>query len=290
MAMATITCGSTELVVSPELGGSILSLRTGGQDVLTPAFPHPKRPAHRLAGIILTPFSNRIGDGSFPWQGQHLPVPRNLADEPFPIHGDGFLRAWAVTAASQTDLRLRLDEGFIGPFRYAAEQRFTVTPGSFSWSVTITNLADDALPYGLGFHPWFPRTPATLLQFEASGVWLQDDRHLPFRSVTPDTIPAWDFRQAKALPAEEIDHAFTSWNGRAKITQGLRHASLDIEASGTLTTAIVYAPQSDSTFFCFEPVSHPINAHNMPEHPGLLTLSPGQSTHATMTLRWKTMA
>lgn len=280
------SCGPTSLIVAPAWGGSVVSLRVQDRDVFAPVFPHPLNRDLLVSGIVLTPFSNRIGNGAFTWDGAQQLVPRTLDYEPFPIHGDGFLQAWAVLRATQTELSLRLLESTIGPFRYSADQHFRITENSFAWSVSLKNLSVNALPYGTGLHPWFPRSAATRLMFAASGVWLSDAQRLPLRCVPVDTLPAWNFAQARPLPDTEIDHAFTGWNGSARIEQGPDHMSLTLAASDNLGTAVVYAPSPQIRYFCFEPVSHPIDAHNLPGRPGLAILAPGQTLEASMQVRW----
>lgn len=57
-------------------------------------------------------------------------------------------------------------------------------------------------------------------------------------------------------------------------------------SSDTPTTAIVYSPKPDCGFFCIEPVSHPVDAHNLDEMPGLKVLKPGEGLTSNMTLNW----
>ena len=47
---------------------------------------------------------------------------------------------------------------------------------------------------------------------------------------------------------------------------------------------IVYSPAADAGFFCFEPVSHPVDAHH---GEGLTALEPGESMTASMRLAWQ---
>jgi len=56
--------------------------------------------------------------------------------------------------------------------------------------------------------------------------------------------------------------------------------------SNTLTTAIIYSPEPECGFFCFEPVSHPVNAHNLQGMLGLKVLQPGESLTLDMSLDW----
>ncbi|KPB35512.1 Aldose 1-epimerase family protein [Pseudomonas savastanoi pv. phaseolicola] len=40
-------------------------------------------------------------------------------------------------------------------------------------------------------------------------------------------------------------------------------------------------------FFCFEPVSHPVNAHHLPGRPGLSLLRQEESMELTISLHYK---
>jgi aldose 1-epimerase len=143
----------------------------------------------------------------------------------------------------------------------------------------VTNLGLP-LPFGLGFHPWLPRTPRTFLCATAQTVTLQDERYLPVGKVAVATRPDWDFSAPRTLPAQWINNEFDGWAGRARVEWRDRGLSLAIAASGT-ARYIVYSPTADAGFFCFEPISHAIDAFNLPEGPdanGLVILERGQST------------
>ena len=55
-------------------------------------------------------------------------------------------------------------------------------------------------------------------------------------------------------------------------------------ASEALRQYVVFSPAGDADFFCFEPVSHPVDAFNLPGPPaahGLRVLEPGESLAVT---------
>ena len=149
----------------------------------------------------------------------------------------------------------------------------------------MTNRADVTLPYGGGFHPWFPRDASTRLQAVAPHYWPEDEQHLPATTSSHAPPADIDFSMGSPLPERWLNAGFSGWDGTARITQGAGAVSVTV-TSQTLTTAIIYAPSVDSGFFCFEPVSHPVNAHRMAWLPGLTVLQPGESLSLDMTLRW----
>ena len=143
--------------------------------------------------------------------------------------------------------------------------------------LAATNFAEIALPFGLGFHPWFPRTPMTQLKAPAKTVWLQDSRYLPTKRVAVATRPEWDFSSFRPLPDRWINNGFAGWTGRAAIRWPDRALELEVEADPPLSNFLLYSPSGDSPFFCFEPVSHAVDAHNLPPGPeahGLVVLAP----------------
>jgi aldose 1-epimerase len=281
----------TRVGIVPQLGGGIAFtealLPDGGNVPVLRPWTHRKADGpFALACNVLVPFSNRISGSGFRFQGVFHTIAPNLAGEGFPIHGDGFQRIWAIEKTSGEAASLTLDNGEIGPFRYKARQRFRLEDGALHIEIAVTNAGSMPLPFGAGFHPWFPRSSETTLRFQASKLWLEDARHLPTELVDVAARPQWDFSAARPLPKAWINNAFTGWPGAATISQLGLHIAVDIEASTNLDVAIVYSPGPDADFFCFEPVSHPVDAHNLTDRPGLKVLEQGQSLHAAMTLRW----
>ena len=98
----------------------------------------------------------------------------------------------------------------------------------------------------------------------------------------PDPIPpGWDFSQGQPLPTEFIDNSFTGWDGAARITWPKQRYSVNIEADPAIELTHVYAPGPELPFFCFEQITHMIDAFNIPAPPektGLRVLGPGEGT------------
>lgn len=287
IAKIELHAGRATMQIAPFLGGGIIGICDGERPVLRPFRPRTAQVnPFDLGAIILAPFSNRIGRGSFDWQGATYLIERNLPAERFPIHGDSFQRSWAAMQHDNKRATLRLEAGGIGPFRYAAEQLYDLSAGGFRWTLKLTNLGKMALPFGFGFHPWFPRDEATRLRFSSKYVTLNDERDLPREKVQVSSIREFSFDQLSVLPDDMINNGFEVWDGVAEVEQGARFVSVRLEASVNLSTAIVYSPGKEADFFCFEPVSHPINAHNDPAKPGLVVLEPGDEAECEIRLEW----
>lgn len=277
-----------EAVVVPELGAGLASYDLIGAAGRTPLFracreisrAHP----FDLANNLLLPWSNRISGGGFHFAGRFHPLAPNLTGEPCPIHGNGFSSPWSVENAARDKVEVSLTSNGPGPFRYLARAAYSLSGGALGMRLSIRNIGDEALPFGLGFHPWIARSPMTHLQGKAARVVLETNDHLPAGEAPIAWRPEWDFAQPRALPHGWINNAFLDWDGRAIILWPDRKLALDVAADPPLSTFILYSPGAEAGFFCFEPVTHPVDAVNLPGGPeanGLMILEPQEAMSAT---------
>lgn len=268
------------------LGGSILSANWHGMPFLKPAASPGL--ASQVFGaeacFPLAPFGNRIENNRFHFEGQDHILRPNTAD-PLVLHGDGWLRRWEILTQAPDGIVFRyvhdLNEG--SPFAYEAIQTIDIGDDSLSLSLTITNRATRRLPYGLGFHPYFPRTPATQLFANVKRHWSERENHLPGEA---GPLPAdLDFPKGTTLPGRWLNNAFDGWDGKARIEWPETGIAVSLEADAIFGHVVLYSPPEDTGFFCFEPMSHLPNAHGMERFEGLVTLDPGQQLSGRMTLR-----
>jgi aldose 1-epimerase len=283
--------GALSAVVVPELGGGLarLDFMSGGQSLplLRPEPPGAAGDPFALGMQILVPWSNRISSGGFSFGGRRHELQPNVEGEPFPIHGNGFSRPWEVLSVTADAVTLCLESDGPGPFRYRAGLTYAIQGGSLRTALDLCNTGNDKLPFGLGFHPWFRRTLQTELQARSRGVWQETTQHLPLGTEPVPLLAEWDFSRSASLPEGFINNAFVGWDGRATVYWPDTGLQLRIEASPVLSTYILYSPGSQADFFCFEPVSHAVDAFNLPGPPeahGLVVLAPGQSMAASVTL------
>ena len=278
-----LAAGSLTAEIVPSLGAGVARFDFLRDERRIEVFrPWPKTGTddpNALGLYVLVPWSNRISGRGFSFEGQFHPLTPNFAGEPCPIHGDGWLSAWSIASADDRFVRLEHVADGPGPYRYTASLEYTLDPNGMKIRLAATNRAPVALPFGLGFHPWLPRTPATLLMAPAKSVWLENARHLPTERVAVADRPEWDFASFRSLPHDWINNGFVGWNGRATILWEDRALALDVHAQPPLTVYILYSPSAESEFFCFEPMSHAVDAHNLPPGPeahGLVVLQPGR--------------
>jgi aldose 1-epimerase len=284
--------GPLSAEVVPSIGGGVARFdfaRNGGVTEIFRAWPRDGSSDPNALGLyVLAPWSNRISGSGFWFGGAFHPLAPNVVGEPSPIHGDAWQAPWSVESHDGRRLRMMHDAHGPGPFRYRARLDYGLAVDGLSVRLAITNQARDALPYGAGFHPWLPRTAGTRLTAPARSVWLEDERHLPTENSPVALGGEWDFSVPRALPAGWINNGFSGWNGRAAIVWEDRDMALDILAAPPIGTYILYSPSADSSFFCFEPVTHAVDAHNLPPGPeahGLKVLAPGATLVAKCQFR-----
>lgn len=275
----TLSNAMLRLDLAPALGGGVTRLDWRADAEPVPIFRPCEAPGadtdpNQLACYPLLPYSNRIGGGRFSFSGRAVNVPRNRACEPLPIHGDGWLHAWRVEHTSKERACLTLDRSKGTPYAYRATQIFRLDGATLHIQVQVENTGRQALPFGLGLHPFLTRDTDTELSAPAAGLWLSGDDWLPVRHVSAP--PAWQFGVSYPMPAALVNHAFTGWGGRTSVTWPKRRLSLSIEAD--TSCYVLYVPPGED-YFCFEPVDHPINAVNLPgggpAH-GMTVLAPGE--------------
>lgn len=277
----TLSDSVAEAVVVPALGAglSTYDLIVGGRRPLfRPCRSLVEAQPFDLACNLLVPWSNRISGGGFRFGGRFYALQPNVAGEPCPIHGDGFSSVWTVEASARDSATLSLSSA-PGPFRYSASVTYKLESGALSVDLAVANRGAEPLPFGLGIHPWFVRRRVTHLAAEARRLVLETPEHLPAGEVEVSTCPEWDFASPRPLPSGWINNAFRGWNGRASVLWPDHALALDIEAGPQLGVYLVYSPSAEADFFCFEPVTHSVDAHNLPggaEANGLRPLAPGE--------------
>ncbi|QUP52862.1 aldose 1-epimerase [Ralstonia syzygii] len=266
--------------VLPGAGGGLLRFdawRDGGPvPVFRPGrLDDALREPNALACYPLVPWSNRIGGGRFTFDGRVIDVPRTRDDEPYPLHGHGWRMPWQPVAGSGHAIELAARVEHARPFRCLARLRYTLAANTLRMTLTVRN-EGEPLPFGLGVHPFFPRTADVRLHAPATGMWHAAPDHLPTMMEAPPS--GADFGAARRLEAGAgINHSFEGWNGHAEIVWPSRRLSVAIAAA--TSRYVLYTPPGRD-FFCFEPVDHAINAHNLPGRPqdhGLIVLATGQS-------------
>jgi aldose 1-epimerase len=147
--------------------------------------------------------------------------------------------------------------------------------------MSITNAGPVAFPFGLGWHPFFPREPATRLGFSAASMWETDATVLP----THESRGHAPFDPPRAIEGAALDNAFAGWPGEATLEWPASGLGVRLDADRMLDHLVVYIPPGRD-FLAVEPVTHMTDAFNRDArglpHTGTRYLPPGQSRSCTM--------
>ena len=271
-----LTRGPLRLALRPDLGGCIAGLWLDGLPVLRSSEPAALERA-RLSGCYpLLPYSNRLGYRRFRWHGREYTTQPNFDDSPHSVHGIGWQRPWTVGAVTEDRATLELvhpgDADW--PFPFAARQSVALTDEGLQLGLSITNTGDAAAPFGLGWHPYFPKRQRSRLHIELTDRWDADAAGLPTRRVPQPGIDG-------DVAHLDFDHCFEGWSGPARV----RDEKLALRLNSSLPHLVVFTPPLKD-YYCVEPVSHVSNAIHMaePAKAGLRTLMPGETLDAWFTL------
>jgi aldose 1-epimerase len=279
--LITISDNRSQCVLCPSIGGGILRWVVDGQSMLRSDAAATDSPL-MLASFPLVPYSNRIGNAQFLWDGQTVDLSPNFAPEPHAIHGVGWTMPWRIEATDAHCCTLAIEHAGNEqwPFPFAASQSFVLSDGALTITSTATNRADQPAPLAFGHHPYFDQEGASL-RFNAAAVLMNGPDALPIDAVVPKG--QFDFGNGEAVADRDIDHCYADWDGEAEIRWNDRPLALHIRSD--MKAAVVYIPAGGSAF-CFEPVPHVNNALNRPDlSPAMPLIQPGASFVANIVLQ-----
>lgn len=274
VAPIELTRGALRLALRPDLGGCIAGLWHDGLPVLRSTEPGALERS-RLSGCYpLLPYSNRLGYRRFRWHGKDYTTQPNFDDSPHSVHGIGWQRAWTVESARGDDAVLVLQHGGDAdwPFAFEARQAISLTDEGVNLGLAIHNTGTQPAPFGLGWHPYFPKRQRSRLHIELTDRWDSDATGLPTRRVPQAGIDG-------DIAHLDFDHCFEGWTGAARA----RDEKLALRITSSLPHLVVFTPPLKD-YYCVEPVSHVSNAIHMaePAKAGLRTLMPGERMEAWM--------
>ena len=277
--------GALSLELWPSIGGCVATFgwQQAGRriELMRRATPRalPERDGRQLASFPLFPFSNRIKDGRFSFEGKQIELVQNTPPD-HPIHGHVWQRPSTLVSASGTSAVLECRyPGADWPWAYTASQRFTLSPSALTVELEIKNDGDSPMPCGFGMHPYYDRTEGVRLQARAPVRWVGSQYLLP--EWSEPVPPEWNFSEPQKLsPLAEMDGCFGRFAGSARLEWPEKGAALSIDADPIFGVLICYVPKSQD-FFCLETVSNVNDAFNLEARGvagnGTIVLAPGQS-------------
>jgi aldose 1-epimerase len=281
--------------IAPGLGGSLLYFATRREPQVdfvrpTPARALVERNVRATASYPLVPYSNRIGDGRFHFDGTEVVLARTNDVSSHPIHGVGWQRPWQVESADDARIVLKLSHAPAGrsdpawPWAFDATQVFELDDLQLRWRIELHNRDSRSMPAGLGMHPFFPKSPRMAVRFAAEGVWRNDERMLPTsRTAVPRE---WDYGAARPVADLAVDNCFAGWSHEADIVWPDLGWRLTLSADPIFGHLVVFTSPA-RTSVAIEPVTHANNAVNLSrdlDDTGMQRLQPGSSLAGAVAL------
>ena len=270
-----INSGKSELAIAPEYGGAIVYCRLNGLDVFRPAknIDAVMNDPRNAACYPCVPYFGRLNSvTNVEGDSTNLSATMPNADLANALQGEGWVSAWNVVAQEENFVTLEYNHAPSSgrfPFAYKAAQSFLLSEKSLAIDLSVANTSDEAMPAGLGFHPFFKREASTMIRFNSQRFWqppAQND--LGKLGPVPSNL---DFSKGRRAPPNGIDHTFARFGGDAEIVSD----NVGIKISSDAPHLHFYAPANEE-FFCLEPVTH------LPGAFGTVIISPGDALNINM--------
>jgi len=199
------------------IGATLRALRYRGRDLIVSFDADEIRPGMR--GAILAPWPNRTADGRYRFADAEHQLPINEIETNNASHGlVAWMRFEPVELASGSARLCGWIEPQPGyPWRVRLDVEYVLGHDGLSIAVVATNESSTSAPFGVGIHPYLlggaPGRAAVddwLLEAPVAEVILPDERMLPSALVPVAEHGALDFRSARRVGSDVLNHAFTS--------------------------------------------------------------------------------
>jgi galactose mutarotase-like enzyme len=186
----------------------------------------PTEWSHGGRGQVLAPWPNRLGDGTYSFEGVEAQVPLNEPDRATAIHGLVRWLPWRMVGRAQNRVSMacELRPSPAYPFALRLTLEYRLGRDGLVVATDAENFGDADLPFGLGFHPYLtvgtPTVDQVRLTVPAERRLLSDPRGLP-TAVLPVGGTEFDFSQGRLIGVTVLDTAFTGLRrdagGRARV-------------------------------------------------------------------------
>lgn len=300
------TEAKVQAVVVPSVGSNMIALRYGEESARILYEPETledlkKDPTGYGYPILMPP--NRIWSAQFELDGILYKFPVNRED--YHIHGlvhnlewdvlehtcsedDGAILETVINSATQPAVQA------VYPQHFRLTMRFVLKDGMVTISTQCVNLSDTALPFGVGFHPYFctPMTPQSTK--ETCYARLAADEQWELKNCFPtgrryEPSADYDLRQFRSVSTLRLDDLYGCVRDSKAVLEdrgsGLR---LEVEADEAYPYWVIWTGRTPAApYICFEPYSCVTNAPNldMPRsETGLRVLARGETFSGTVTV------
>ena len=255
----------SQLEVLPKRGGIITKWRIDDKEVFYLDEERFKNPEMSIRGgnPILFPICGNLPDDTYTINDQKFTLPQ---------HGFGRNLPWEVREEVTVDnvsLKLHLNSNeqtkAVYPFDFQVDFTYQLHGNTLTILQEFTNKSSEAMPFSVGFHPYFLTNDKSQLEFDIPSSEFQKKGSKEIHPFNGN----FDFSQ------DEIDVAFTKLSAKStSVTDKDRNLKITLEYDDNFSTLVFWTVKGKD-FYCLEPWSGPRNAINTGEH--LTVLEPGAS-------------
>ncbi len=286
--------------ILPETGASTAfgRIKRDGQwvDVFRPTDPDDYDNSSNCASFLLVPWSNRIRDGRFSFNGETIQL-KARADGTA-MHGVVRNLPWVIESQDAEHIQLSFDsrhhDHLNFPFAFQSIATFRLEAAKFVMELSLRNTDSRPFPAGIGHHPYFVRTiNGDEVQLEVPCDRMFD---LKDKMAYAEPIPVnehLDFRQAKPLGSTEIDNLLTGTDHHCpiRLIYPQNGFVLDMLSDAIFKHVIVYAPEG-MPFYAVEPVTNANDGFNLYangiEGSGVFILQPDEVVNGSFVIALQT--
>lgn len=284
--------GSRRASVAPHIGGALAAFYDVTEEG---AALHWLRPASAealaardplgMASFPLLPYCNRLRDARFSFQGREIDLSADGNPFAHALHGHAWRRPWLVGVRTESMVELHFAHapgdapGHGWPFRYEASQRIELSEAGLLVTITARNLDKQPMPFGMGHHPYYPRTAATRIVAHARAMWHATPDLLPTHLGAHPAVTALASPTGMSADAFDLDNNFAGWSRTATIVWPDEGRRVTLQADAPFDHMVIYAPAAHPAALCVEPVSNTADFLNLDASEadvGGCVLRPGQ--------------
>jgi aldose 1-epimerase len=132
-------------------------------------------------------------------------------------------------------------------------QRIELAGDTLRVTLSARNLAGRPMPFGMGHHPYYPRTAETRVYAQVQGMWHADGEVLPTHLGPHPAVDA--MREGMSAGAFDLDNNFAGWSRDRDDCMARRGPSTDVDRQAPFDHLVVFAPANEA-LLCVEPVTN----------------------------------
>jgi aldose 1-epimerase len=240
--------------------------------------PEPLLAGTSFKGSKLTPFPNRINNGTYAFEGKTFILPINFKDGNS-IHGLLYNKTFTIkeTSATKDEAHSVLAYDYVGdvigfPFPFIITITHSLTQEGIAITTEVKNTGTQDMPYGDGWHPYFTlgkKIDDLGLTLPVTKKIAVNERMIPTGKIDDYTL----FSTARTIGKETFDTGFAVQNpATTLLTDG--NMTIAVWQDASYPYLQVYTPKHREAI-AIEPMSCMTDAFNNKK--GLVVIKPGET-------------